>query len=986
MTCLGPRGTISCLGIVLVLGWLSALLWILPTGAHAQGICDRTPQVRDKLTEAAGVSSCEQVTVGHLSRVTVLDLSGAAITTLEQHDFSGLSNLQDLLLNGNRLRKLPDEVFNGLSKLQRLWLQDNLLRELPEGVFDEIVHTLEDLRIDPRLKSKILFHLTKQDAVEGAFVRVRVWLSHELPVAVRVPYTVSGTASANEYERLSPSPPTGLLFSAGERSNEITITLSEDGDALGKTIVLTLGTLSRIVVSRSDGEGSDATGLGADTFLDRPDDNSSHTVTVSDSDEPAGVCERTSQVREELMQELGASKCADVTLADLSGARILDLRNSNIKTLKANDFKGLSSLEYLWLRDNQLTELPEDVFHGLHNLIDLALQHNFLSTLPEGVFSDLNSLKLLYLHGNSLDTLPERVFNDLHSLERLWLHNNSLTELPEGTLQEMNYLEELKLGFNSLRELHPNSFQGLSNLRSLGLSGNDRTTTLATLPLGIFNRLKKLQGLGLTANSIRALPEGVFSGLGNLESLGLGLNRLENLPKGVFSGFSNLRSLGLLGNLLKDLPVGILDDALDTLGADYLIGYSLELDTFRRGRGTLSGRLIAPPNLKAALTFASTEQQALEGAAVRVPVTLSRALPVAVRVPYTIGSSGTVGRLTGLSPDPGSGLLFRSGETHQEISFTLPRQAGTQGERAVILDLGKPSEIGLRRSDGRGPDAPHLLTEDLVLRSDQGAVHTVTVLDSDPPERKPFCLSLWDGAPCWTVSNIPHVFLGPLGESIATTELIITHTDPGPSACEVAGLFHRGTSTAPAASFNGRFLTRNIFRATIARGGAEILRLSAPDAQGTVAGAVYIFTRSPCTADSLHVQGRTLLENRNDGEIDELLPLDPQSPEEWLGDGDCRVLAGVSGIGGNVGIAAVTSQPGQAAPPATRMRFQAFDLQGNFIARVPGLEVSGGYQAVSPWQFDQATSIRMCLDVPGRSGFQLAVTAIAASVNDAGMQ
>ena len=230
------------------------------------------------------------------------------------------------------------------------------------------------------------------------------------------------------------------------------------------------------------------------------------------------------------------------------------------------------------------------------------------------------------------------------------------------------------------------------------------------------------------------------------------------------------------------------------------------------------------------------------------------------------------------------------------------------------------------------------------------------------------------------------MFLGPLGESTATTELVITHKDPGPYACEVVGLFHRGTSTAPAASFNGQFPFRNIFRTTIARGGAEILTLSAPDARGTVAGAVYIFTRSPCTADSLHVQGRTLLENQNDGEVDELFQLDPQSPEDWMGDGDCRVLAGVSAIGGNVGIAAITSQPGQAAPPATRMRFQAFDAQGNFIARLPGLEVSGGYQAVLPWQFDQATSIRMCLDVPGRSGFQLAVTAIGARVNGTGAQ
>ncbi|MDE2756379.1 MAG: leucine-rich repeat domain-containing protein [Acidobacteriota bacterium] len=945
-------------------------------------VCNRTPQVRDKLTEAAGVSSCEQVTVGHLAGLTRLDLAGSGITWLGQDDFSGLIGLQALYLNNNFLRDLPRGVFDGLSKLETLWLQDNFLTELPEGILDDLVDTLEDLRIDPRLKSRLLFHLTKQHAVAGAFVRVRVWLSHGLPVAVRVPFTVSGTASTHGYGRLSPTPESGLLFLAGERSHEIEFALSEEANALGKTVVLTLGSTSRIGLRRSDGEGNDAPGLASDILLDRPAGSASHTVTVTDPDEPAMVCQRTPLVRDRLMRATGNSTCGDVTLADLSRVTRLDFRNSEISTLEAHDFKGLSSLEFLWLRNNNLTELPEEVFQGLHNVTHLTLQRNSLSRLPRGVFRGLHSLKSLGLNYNRLRTLPEGIFSEANALEDLTLYGNSLSALPSGAFRGLGNLRELHLHFNRLNFLPEGIFHGLSALEELSLS----EISLRRLPRGIFRGLRNLKGLGLGDNQLSNLPDGVFNGLGNLQSLGLSYNNLRSLPPGIFRGLRNLRELYLWENPLGELPRGVLDDALDTLGADFLMSFGLGLETYRRGRGILSGRLVAPRHLKADLAFASTEQRALEGATVRVPVALSRALPVAVRVPYNIGFGGAVVRLTGLSPEPDGGLLFRAGETRQEISFTLPRQVGTQGKRTVILDLGKPSEIGLRRSDGRGPDAPYLLTENLVLRSDQGAVHTVMVFDHDPPDREPFCLSLWEGAPCGTVSTIPHLFLGPVGESIATTELTITHKDPAPPACEVAALFHRGTSPASAASFNGRFLFRNVFRTTIARGGAEVLTLSAPDARGAVTGAVYIFTRSPCTADSLHVKGRTWLENRIDGEIDELFPLDPQSPEEWLGDGDCRVLAGVFGNGGNVGIAAVTTQPGQAAPPATRIRFQAFDLQGNFITRVPGLEVSGGSQAVSPWQFDQATSIRMCLDVPGKSGFQLAVTAIGATVKDAGVQ
>ena len=954
---------------------------IASSSASAE-VCNRTPQVRDKLTQVAGVSSCDQVTVGHLAGVTKLDLAGTGITWLERDDFSGLSSLQHLLLNSNRLRELPDEVFNGLGKLETLWLQDNLLGELPEGIFDDIVDTLDDLRIDPQLKSSLLFHLTKQNSVEGAFVRVRVWLSRVLPVAIQVPYTVSGTASANDYAGLFPTPEEGLIFLAGERSKEIAIVPLEDPDALGKTIVLTLGTIPRIGLRRSDGSGNDATGLGAESLLDHAADSASHTVTVSDPNKPAGVCQRTSQVREKLMQEIGASRCEDVTLADLSRAKILDLRWSDINALQEYDFSGLSSLEYLFLRGNHLTELPKEVFRGLHNLIFLTLQENSLNTLPDGVFRDLNSLKLLYLYDNSLNMLPDQVFSGLYALERLSLFENSLRELPEASFQEMTYLEELLLQYNPLNELTPRIFQELSNLKWLVFDASN----LTMFPKGIFNGLKKLQRLSLSASSLRALPEGVFSGLSHLESLNLGLDNVETLPEGVFSGLSNLRQLEILTHSLSDLPEGVLDDALETLGGNFTQGFALALDTFKADPLTLRGGLTVPRRLKAELAFDSTEQRAPEGAAVRVPVTLSRALPVAVRVPYTIGFSGATGGLRGVSPDPHSGLLFPAGETRGEISFTLLKDTRIQGERPLVLALGKPTEIGLRRSEGQPPDAPHLQSESLVLRSEDQAVHTVTVSDVDPAEQEPYCLSLWQGSPCSKVAILPHLFMGPLGEHRASTEVAVTHRDPEPAECEAAFLFHHGTSPAQAVSFSGRFPDGNLFRTTLPRGGVELLTLTAPDARELTSGALYVFARSPCHAGSLQVQARHLLENPSDGETEELFSVAGQSEKDWLGDGDCRRLTALFGNGREVGLASVTARPGQTAPPGTRLRFAEFDLKENFVGSLGSLEISGQHQATSPWTLDRPAIIQMCLDVPGASNFQLAIAAMGTAASGAKVQ
>lgn len=237
----------------------------------------------------------------------------------------------------------------------------------------------------------------------------------------------------------------------------------------------------------------------------------------------------------------------------------------------------------------------------------------------------------------------------------------------------------------------------------------------------------------------------------------------------------------------------------------------------------------------------------------------------------------------------------------------------------------------------------------------------------------PFCLSLWDGLPCATVANLPQVYLGIQGESTATTEVVIANSDPNPSACEVALLFHQGTSEGPAVSFNGQPMDRNLYQATIPREGAEIVTLTAPEARDLVTGAVYLYARSPCTAASLHVQGRSLIENRNNGEIEELLSVAGQSPRDWLGDGDCRVLTAIFGNGRNVSLASVTAQPGDAAPAGTALRFRAFDLTGKLTGGPSSLTLSGARHSSEPWEFDHPRIIEMCLEIPGTSSFQTAL-------------
>ena len=303
----------------------------------------------------------------------------------------------------------------------------------------------------------------------------------------------------------------------------------------------------------------------------------------------------------------------------------------------------------------------------------------------------------------------------------------------------------------------------------------------------------------------------------------------------------------------------------------------------------------------------------------------------------------------------------------------------------MVLSLGELSEIGLYRSDGSGPPAPYLKPESLLSFGEE-ASHTVTVIGADPEDRAPFCLSLWEGAPCTTGAVFPHVLLGPLRESLASAEIVLTNRDPGPAACEAALLFHRGTSEAPPVSFNGLFPEGNLFGATLPRGGASVLTLAAPDAEATLGGAVSLFTRSPCTGDSLHVGGRTLLRGEADGEIEEMFSLEAPSPEDWLGDGECGKLTGVFGRGREERVVVVGAEPGGAAPPGTRLEARAYDLEGNFMGRLASLEVSGGHQVLPRWNLTRPTIIELCLDAPGASNFRLAATAVGSKTAGSGAQ
>ena len=98
-----------------------------------EGVCDRTPEVRDALR---GARECWAPSVGDLAGRGYLNLGRQGIASLRERDLLGLAGLRVLHLHGNRLAELPGGLFAGLGSLQRLRLDGNRLAELPEELFE----------------------------------------------------------------------------------------------------------------------------------------------------------------------------------------------------------------------------------------------------------------------------------------------------------------------------------------------------------------------------------------------------------------------------------------------------------------------------------------------------------------------------------------------------------------------------------------------------------------------------------------------------------------------------------------------------------------------------------------------------------------------------------------------------------------------------------------------------------------------------------
>ncbi len=255
-------------------------------------------------------------------------------------------------------------------------------------------------------------------------------------------------------------------------------------------------------------------------------------------------------------------------LGDLTGLKVLALSGNQLSG-RISGKLAASTLEKLLLGGNDLTgEIPPEVA-GLQNLTHLDLSDNGLSgevptawgsttaleelllhgngltgEIPPGLTS-LAGLKVLNLGDNGLDGGIPTGWSSSSSVEIVDLHDNGLTGPIPTDLGNLAELKELRLSENQLSGPIPAGLGSLTNLEQLWLGDNSLTGEIPT-ELG---NLTKLKAMDLHHNALTGPIPSSFGNLTSLQILLLPFNDLTGEPPDL-GALSDLRWLYLFFNRL----------------------------------------------------------------------------------------------------------------------------------------------------------------------------------------------------------------------------------------------------------------------------------------------------------------------------------------------------------------------------------------------------------------------------------------------------
>ncbi|XP_041646513.1 podocan [Cheilinus undulatus] len=264
---------------------------------------------------------------------------------------------------------------------------------------------------------------------------------------------------------------------------------------------------------------------------------------------PAGAFDDLPNLRELYLQNnlLSNEGMDNETFSQLSSLECLDLSNNNLSVVP----KGLPrNLVLLHLEKNSIRSIPGDALTSVRNLEYLLLHNNKLRSrsIHPAAFQGLKKLHTLHMYNNLLERVPRGL---PRRAKTLMLLHNSISEIGRNDLALLYTLTELNLSYNKLTSsrLHRDAFRKLRMLETLDLSGN----SLYSLPMGL---PRSLQVLEIKNNQLSSIPDGALTGMEKLKKFILSDNQLKlnSVYQGAWMELSALKTLDLSGNLLTHIP------------------------------------------------------------------------------------------------------------------------------------------------------------------------------------------------------------------------------------------------------------------------------------------------------------------------------------------------------------------------------------------------------------------------------------------------
>ncbi len=683
-------------------------------------VSSRTPQVRDAIVSAAGVSSASDVTEAQLAAITGLNLSRQNIADLERGDFDNLTNLVGLSLEDNQLSALPEDLFEYLVSLKALVLADNQLSALPDGLFANLTNLIIlDLSRNQltSLPAELFNRITRltllglsdnqltslperlfDNMTDLTMLSLNNNQLSSLPGGLFDKVTFKLNLSDNQLSSL----PDGLLEGIFDATPNFT-GLDVFGTPFGPTPQLTgLGTVDLtsnpgaplpLTVSLekvAEGQFKAVAPAGAPFDVVLPlqvgsgtIDRGATTITI-----PVGRLEsdtltvtRTPGATFTVTMDIGTlpelpekhsgyallkSTNLPLVFPEFGGVtsvceRTRQVRDAIVAAASVSACSDiteahLAAITGLFLSGQNITDLKPGDFHGLTGLTKLALFETQLTSLPEGLFDGLSNLIGIELGDNQLTSLPEDLFDQLSNLSYLGLSYNQLAWLPEGTFDGLSNLPELDLSDNQLTSLPEGIFDQLSNLGELDLSDNQ----LTSLPEDLFDQLGNLGGLVLSDNQLARLHGGTFDGLPLLSKLDLRGNQLSSLPDKIFVQLTSLERLHLQGNAIDPLVLRI------------------SLERVAEGQFKAVAPSGAPFDIVLPLTIANGT---IDGGATTLTIPVGSVESETLTATRTPGTTSAVTVDIGTLPGPPE---YQSGyELRKSADLPLEVISGTTGEQAA---------------------------------------------------------------------------------------------------------------------------------------------------------------------------------------------------------------------------------------------------------------------------------------------------------------